>query len=192
MHSGVSAPPHQLAQALHPLWADTRQQSPKISRMNTRFGKCPNWTSPNYWGLISNRYLKVMFKIPKKGLLPTMPFTGFTEGMKKAACATFAETSSRTLSQTTYNQVQGRPIGRSPLSHLLWDENSQRQRIDMSMSKTSETSSSKHAVTKTLYIKTCSAQITYSHWSKTQKQSQVSKTVFGFLSFYRHILNSSC
>ena len=37
----------------------------------TGFGKCPNWISPNYWGLISNRYLKVMFKIPKKGLLRT-------------------------------------------------------------------------------------------------------------------------
>ena len=36
--------------------------------------------------------------------------------LKKVAVATFAETSSQTLSQTTYNQVHSRPIGRSPLS----------------------------------------------------------------------------
>ena len=28
----------------------------------TGVGKCPHWTSPNYWDIISNRYLKVMFK----------------------------------------------------------------------------------------------------------------------------------
>ena len=33
------------------------------------------FTSPNYWGdFISNRYGKVMFKIPKKGHLPTPDF----------------------------------------------------------------------------------------------------------------------
>ena len=51
-----------------------QMQRPTLSSIQrqgdeTGVGKCPNWISPNYWGLISNRYLKVMFKIPKKGLL---------------------------------------------------------------------------------------------------------------------------
>ena len=32
---------------------------------------------PNIGDVISNRYLKVMFKIPKKGHLPTPVFMGF-------------------------------------------------------------------------------------------------------------------
>ena len=36
-------------------------------------GKSPNWTSPNYGvQFFSNGYLKVMFKIPKTGHLPTL------------------------------------------------------------------------------------------------------------------------
>ena len=42
--------------------------------------------------------------------------SGVRSIVQKVAYATFAETSSQTLSQTTYNQVQGRPMGRSPLS----------------------------------------------------------------------------
>ena len=35
----------------------------------TGVGKCPNSTSPNYWGyIISNTCLKVMSKIPKKDI----------------------------------------------------------------------------------------------------------------------------
>ena len=38
------------------------------------------FTSPNYWGdFISNRYGKVIFKIPKKGHLPTPVGSGFSE-----------------------------------------------------------------------------------------------------------------
>ena len=49
---------------------------------------------------------------------------GSGETMKKAAYATFAETSSQTLSQTTYNQVQGRPFRRSPMSQKKQDHKS--------------------------------------------------------------------
>ena len=38
----------------------------------TGVGKCPNWTSPNYWGYNHQQIrFQVMFKIPKTGHLPT-------------------------------------------------------------------------------------------------------------------------
>ena len=38
-----------------------------IGLYGTGLGKCPNWTSPNYWGYVGN--LKVMLKIPQKGTI---------------------------------------------------------------------------------------------------------------------------
>ena len=52
----------------------SRQGHPGImhSPTKTRLGQCPNVSHhPTISDVISNRYLKVMFKIPKKGHFPT-------------------------------------------------------------------------------------------------------------------------
>jgi len=41
-------------------------------------GKCPNWTSPKYWGYnLQQIRFQVMFKIPKMGHLPNPVIAGF-------------------------------------------------------------------------------------------------------------------
>ena len=55
-------------------------------------------------------------------------------------------------------------------------KNSRRQQIDISMSKTSKTSSNKHAITKSLYSKTCLAPSANFRCSKTIKTVRSGKS----------------